>query len=46
MAPGLADPMKIDMVALSLMGTEKVEALTASAGAVAGNLGHRAARVS
>lgn len=46
MAEGLANPMKADMREMSLMGTEKVEAMTASATAVAGNLGDLAARVS
>lgn len=46
MAEGLANPMKADMVEMSLMGTEKVEALSESAAAVAGNLGDLAARMS
>ncbi|WP_396594820.1 phasin family protein [Brevundimonas sp. R86498] len=46
MAEGLANPMKADMREMSLMGTEKVEAITASASAVAANLGDLAARVS
>jgi hypothetical protein len=46
MAEGLANPMKADMREMSLMGTEKVEAMSASAAAVAGNLGDLAARVS
>jgi len=46
MAEGLANPMKADMREMSLMGTEKMEAITASATAVAGNLGDLAARVS
>ena len=46
MAEGLANPMKADMREMSLMSSEKVEAMTASATAVAGNLGDLAARVS
>jgi len=46
MAEGLANPMKADMGEMSLMGTEKMEAMSASATAVAGNLGDLAARVS
>ena len=46
MAEGLANPMKADMAEMSLMSSEKVEAMTASAGALAGNLGDLAARVS
>lgn len=46
MAEGLADPMKIDMAEMSLMGTEKAEAFSESAAAVAGNLGDLAARMS
>ncbi len=46
MAEGLANPMKADMREMSLMGTEKMEAMTESAVAVAGNLGDLAARVS
>jgi hypothetical protein len=46
MAEGLANPMKADMREMSLMGTEKMEAMSASATAVAGNLGDLAARVS
>lgn len=46
MAEGLANPMKADMREMSLMGTEKMEAMNASAAAVAGNLGDLAARVS
>ncbi|MFC5344833.1 phasin family protein [Brevundimonas staleyi] len=44
LAEGLADPGKADMVEMSLMGTEKIEALTDSAAAVAGELGELAAR--
>lgn len=39
MARGLADPGRADLREMSLMGTEKVEALSASATAVARNLG-------
>lgn len=39
MANGLADPLGVDMVEMSLMGTEKAEALAASAGALAGHAG-------
>jgi len=46
MAEGLANPMKADMREMSLMGTEKVEAMSASASAIAGNLGDLAARLS
>lgn len=46
MAEGLANPMKADMAEMSLMSTEKVEALTASAAAVAGNLNDLGARLS
>jgi len=46
MAEGMANPMKADMREMSLMSTEKVEAMTASATAVAANLGDLAARVS
>ena len=46
MAEGLANPMKADMREMSLMSTEKMEAMTESAVAVAGNLGDLAARVS
>jgi hypothetical protein len=46
MAEGLANPMKADMHEMSLMSTEKVEAMTSSARSVAGNLGDLAARVS
>lgn len=44
MAAGLADPRKADLKEMSLMGTEKVEAVTASATAVArtfGGIGER-----
>ncbi|MDP3404710.1 MAG: phasin family protein [Brevundimonas sp.] len=46
MAEGLANPMKADMREMSLMGTEKMEAMSASATAVAASLGDVAARVS
>lgn len=46
MAEGLANPLKADMTEISLMSTEKMEAMTESAVAVAGNLGDLAARVS
>ena len=46
MAEGMANPMKADMREMSLMGTEKVEAMSASATAVAASLGDVAARVS
>lgn len=46
MAEGLANPMKADMVEMSLMGTEKAEAFSESAVAIAGNLGDLAARMS
>jgi hypothetical protein len=39
MADGLANPLGADMVERSLMGTEKAEALAASAGALAGHAG-------
>ena len=46
MAEGLADPMRADVREMSLMGTEKIEALSESAAAVAGNLGDLTARMS
>ncbi len=46
MAEGLANPMKADMAEMSLMSTEKMQAMTESAVTVAGNLGDLAARVS
>ncbi len=46
MAEGLANPMKADMAEMSLMSTEKVEALTASAAAVASNFGDLTTRLS
>ncbi|MDI6624152.1 MAG: phasin [Brevundimonas sp.] len=39
MAAGLADPRKIDLTEMSLMSTEKVEALSASASAMAKTFG-------
>lgn len=46
MAEGMANPTKIDVAEMSLMGTEKAEAFSASAAAVAGDLGDLAARLS
>lgn len=46
MAEGFANPMKADVREMSLMGTEKLEAMNASASAVAGTLGDLAARTS
>ena len=42
----LADPLRADVTELSLMGTEKLEALSASAASVAGNVSTLAARAS
>ena len=39
LANGLANPLGADVVEMSLMGTEKAEALAASAGALAGHAG-------
>mgnify|MGYP001281185639 FL=1 len=39
MAAGMADPRKVDLKEMSLMGSEKVEALSASASAMAKTLG-------
>ena len=39
MAAGMADPRKIDLTEISLMSTEKVEALSSSASALAQTLG-------
>ena len=39
MAAGMADPRKVDLTEMSLMSTEKVEALSASASAVAKTFG-------
>ena len=39
MAAGMADPRKIDLAEMSLMGSEKVEALSASASAMAKTFG-------
>lgn len=44
LADGLADPMKADIREMSLMGTEKLEAMGASATALAGALGDLAGR--
>ena len=44
MAAGMADPRKIDLTEMSLMGSEKVEAMSASASAMAktfGDIGSR-----
>lgn len=46
LAEGLANPMKADMREMSLMGTEKMEAMTDSAVAVGGAMGDLAARAS
>lgn len=46
LADGLADPMKADIREMSLMGTEKLEALGASATALAGAMGDLTARAS
>jgi len=46
MAQAMANPMKADMAEMSLMGTEKMQAMAASATAVASDLGELAARVS
>ncbi|WP_082385035.1 phasin family protein [Brevundimonas sp. AAP58] len=46
LADGLADPMKADIREMSLMGTEKLEAMGASATALAGAMGDLTARVS
>lgn len=45
MAAGLADPSKIDLREMSLMSTEKVEALSASASAMARTFGDIGGRV-
>lgn len=45
MAAGLVDPRKADLRELSLMGSEKVEALSASAAAVARNFGDLGGRM-
>jgi hypothetical protein len=46
LADGLADPMKADIREMSLMGTEKLEAMGASATALAGVMGDLTARTS
>ncbi len=46
MAEGMANPMKADVRELSLMGTEKLEALSASGAALAGAMGDLTARAS
>ncbi|MDI1325336.1 MAG: phasin family protein [Brevundimonas sp.] len=45
MAAGMADPRKIDLKEMSLMSTEKVEALSASASALAKTFGDIGGRV-
>lgn len=45
MAAGLADPRKVDLKEMSLMSTEKVEALSASASAMARTFGDIGGRV-
>ncbi|GAA0615687.1 hypothetical protein GCM10009422_08450 [Brevundimonas kwangchunensis] len=46
MAAGMADPSKLDLKEMSLMSTEKVEALSASASAIAKTFGDIGGRVS
>lgn len=46
LADGLADPMRADIREMSLMGTEKLEAMGASAAALAGAMGDLTARAS
>lgn len=46
MAAGMADPRKTDFKEMSLMSSEKVEALSASAATLAGNLGDVGGRLS
>ena len=46
MAAGLANPAKADLAEMSLMSSEKVEALSASAATLAGNMGDLGARLS
>ena len=46
MARAMADPLRADVGELSLMGTEKLEALSASAASLTGNMGTLAARAS
>ena len=45
MAAGLTDPRKVDLTEMSLMSTEKVEALSASASAMARTFGDIGGRV-
>ncbi|MFA4892751.1 phasin [Brevundimonas sp.] len=45
MAAGMADPRKVDLKEISLMSTEKVEALSASASALAKTFGDISGRV-
>jgi hypothetical protein len=45
MAAGMADPRKLDLTEMSLMGSEKVEALSASASAMAKTFGDIGGRV-
>jgi hypothetical protein len=45
MAAGMADPRKVDLKEMSLMSTEKVEALSASASAMAKTFGDIGGRV-
>lgn len=45
MAAGLADPGKVDLKEISLMSSEKVEAMSASAATLAGNFGDLGGRV-
>jgi Phasin protein len=45
MAAGMADPRKIDLTEMSLMSTEKVEALSASASSMAKTFGDIGGRV-
>jgi hypothetical protein len=46
MARAMADPLRADVTELSLMGTEKLEAMSASAASVAGNVSTLAASAS
>lgn len=45
MAAGMADPRKLDLTEMSLMGSEKVEALSASASSMAKTFGDIGGRV-
>lgn len=45
LAAGLVDPARADLAEMSLMGSEKVEALSASVGAMAEGLGRAGGRV-